>query len=148
MKKAKITLIIGIIIVIAIVVLMFVLFFKKSQVETPIIADEVYGFSGQITEIQDNAFLINARILLTDSEKEPMKQALRILIKNETQILRLDFPKDIPADNTKPIFPEETKIDFKDLKTGDRVNIETIDNAYENIINKSDIVASIINIIE
>lgn len=121
----------------------------KPEKETPAIAEEIYGFSGEIKEVYlDRILSIETRILLADPEKEPLKEIVKIRVIDETKILKLKFPEKIPEGSTEPIFPEETEINFNDLKVGDKIDIETIENVSENIKNKTEIIASVINVVE
>ena len=158
----KLLIIIVIILIVALVVLAIVFINPKKEgekveeefkpeEETPAIAEEIYGFSGEIKEIYlDKILSVETRILLADPEKEPIKEMVKIRVTDETKILKLKFPEKIPEGSTEPIFPEKTEISFSDLKVGDKIDIEIPDNVYEKIINKLEIVAStsIISVIE
>lgn len=152
--KIKIPSIIAIIIVLVAAAVVLVLVFNcgkkegEPKAESLDIIDEVYGLYGEIKEIQDKALIVEALILLKDGEKEPIKQEVKILINEETNILKLKFPEEIPEDSTKPIYPKETKISFDDLEVGDKIDIKMAENVAENIKNKTEFAVSIINVIE
>lgn len=154
----KLLIIIVIILIVALVVLAIVFISPKKEGEEvvvveeeeveleekgPAIAEEIYGLSGEIKEIYLNRILsVEAKILLADPQKEPIKQIVKIKITDETKILKLKFPEEIPEGSTEPIFPEKTEISFNDLKVGDKIDIEIPDNVYEKIINNLEIIAS------
>lgn len=139
-----------IIVIIAVIVIIFVIafFIKKPEIEEPVIAEEIYGLSGEIKEISGNTLLVEANILLADLLQEPIKKMVKIVVNNETDILSLKFPEQVSKDSDGPVFPKETELRFSDLKIGDRINVEATDNVSRNIKNKTEIVAKNINIIE
>jgi hypothetical protein len=152
MAKVKKFFIIAIIIlIIVLIVWVIIIVFGEKEVEpgtkTPVIAEEIYGLSGEIREIRDKTLLVEANILLANPEEGPIKETLRIVVTNETKILKLEFPEEIPEDSTE-IFPEETEINFDNLKVGDKIDIETIDNVSGKIKDKIGIVAKSINVVE
>jgi len=122
----------------------------EPEEKGPSITEEIYGLSGEIKEIKDRTLLVEVNILLTDPMKKPLRQTVKIVTTDETRILKLKFPEEIPEGSTEPIFPEKIEISFDDLKVGDKVDIEIPDNVYEKIINNLEIVAStsIISLIE
>lgn len=160
----KLLIIIVIVLIVALVVLAIVFISPKKEVEevkeaeegvepeekSPAIAEEIYGLSGEIKEIKDKTLLVEVNIILADPMKEPIKQMVKIKVTDETRILKLKFPEEIPEGSIEPIFPEKTEISFNDLEVGDKIDIEIPDNVYEKIINKLEIVAStsIISVIE
>lgn len=159
MTKEKIPLVIAIVIVMAaLIVLAIALATCKKEskpeaggpaVEEEVaIAEEIYGISGEIKEIRDEVLLMEANILLADPGKKPIKEMVRIKVTDQTKILKLKFPEEIPEGSIELIFPEETEISFNDLKVGDKIDIETADNVSENIKNKTEVIASIINVVE
>jgi heme/copper-type cytochrome/quinol oxidase subunit 2 len=164
MTKERIPLIIAIVIVMAaLIILAIALITCKKEggpetegpaTEGPVaeevaIAEEIYGISGEIKEVYlDRILSVEANILLADPMKEPIKQMVKIKVTDQTKILKLKFPEEIPEGSTEPIIPEETEISFDDLKVGDKIDIETINNISENIKNKTEIIASVINVVE
>lgn len=164
MTKERIPLVIAIVIVMAALIILAIALVtckKESGPETegpategPVaeevaIAEEIYGISGEIKEVYlDRILSVEANILLADPMKEPIKQMVKIKVTDQTKILKLKFPEEIPEGSTEPIIPEETEISFDDLKVGDKIDIETINNISENIKNKTEIIASVINVVE
>lgn len=148
-KKPFIIAIIILIIVLIVWVIIIVLSEKEIEpgTETPVIAEEIYGLSGEIKEIGDKTLLVEANILLANPEEGPIKETLEIVVTDETKILKLEFPEKIPEDSTE-IFPEETEINFDNLKIGDKIDIETIDNVSGKIKDKIEIIAKSINVVE
>lgn len=150
MLKTKTLLIIIVIIVIAVLIILAIVFgsgIKKQgegppETEEPPLLEEIYGLSGKITAINENAFWIDAVILFVDgtSKKEPRK----VLVDENTKIIKLEFPKKItPEDRTKPIIPQETEINFSDLKIGDKIDAAS----QKNIQGKTEFLAKTINVI-
>lgn len=141
-----------IIIVLVVLIIAAVIFggFKNPspKPEEVVIAKEIYGISGTITEIRQNALVVNALILLEDSTKEPIKQNVTVAVNDQTKITRLEFPdpKTIPAGSTVPIYPKETTLKFSDLKKGDKIDIRANENISDKIKNKTSFTASVINV--
>ena len=149
MIKTKTLLIILIIFAVAEVILATVSCpFKKPKPEEPVIAENIRGFSGEIKEISGQTFLIEAKILLADPEKEPITKIVKVLVADNTKISKLEFPKEIPAGSTKPVFPKETEISFNDLKLGNKIDVVAGEDISGKIKNNEEILASIINIAE
>jgi hypothetical protein len=147
MAKSKTIIIVGII---AIVIIALIIFFlvREPGPEEPVITEEIYGLSGEITEIDNNTLLIEANILLADLLQEPIKKTVKVLVNNETSIFSLKFPENIPEGSDQPIIPEEKEVRLSDLSIGDKIDIETISNVSENVKNKTEIVAKSINVIK
>lgn len=129
-----------------VIIVIAILCVKKEG--PPPIAEEIYGLSGEIKEIEDGFVLVEARILLADPGEEPIKELVKVAVTDETKIFELKFPGEISEGSTEPVFPEEIRISFNDLKVGDKIDIETTENISENIKNKTEIVVSIINVVE
>ena len=148
-KKIELPLIIGIILIIALVVVAIIFGGKKAGDEVSLenIADEIYGFSGVIEKIKDKTLTLDAWIPMADIEQNPAKAAVKTLVTDNTKIVRLKFPEDISNTN-EPIYPEETRILFEDLKIGDKIDIGTADNISEKIKNKQEFEIKHIFIIE
>ena len=120
----------------------------KPEEEVAVIAKDIYGIAGTIEEIQQNALVVSALILLEDPSKAPIRQNVTVAINDQTKISRLEFPdpKTIPAGSTKPIFPKETTLKFSDLKKGDKIDIRSKENISDKIKNKTSFIASVINV--
>lgn len=147
MEKQKKFIIIAVIVVI-IIVLIIAFFLRKPKVEEPVIAEEIYGLSGEIKEISSNTLLVEANILLADLSQEPIKKTIKVIVNNETDILSLKFPEQIPKGNDDPVFPEEKEIRFSDLSIGDKIDMLMTGNISENIKNKTEVIAKSINVVE
>jgi len=155
--KDKIPLIIIIVIVVAIVVLAIVFGGKKEGEEGlpeieglpegVEIAEEIYGFSGEIKEIQDKTLLIQAKILMANPEEEATETMVKAKVTDKTRIAKLKFPE-IPEGSTEPVYPKETEMSFEELKVGDKVDISTIENISENIKNGTEFIVNDVFIIE
>lgn len=158
--KAKLPLIIVIVVVVALVVIAIVLGGvgpKKAGEQgegtevTGIeqeIAGEIYGLSGTIKEINDNAIILDASIPLTDENAEPLNAMVKAVVTDNTKIVKLTFPEKIPANPEEPVYPEETEMSFDELKAGDEIHIGTIENVSEKIKNGQEFELSDIFIIE
>lgn len=155
---SKIPLIIAIILVVAVVVLVIIFGPEKEGEEatTPEgptieqgveIAEEIYGFSGEIKEIKDKTLFVEAWIPLADVEAEPVKAMVKGVVTDQTEIVKLKFPE-VEEDSEEPVFPEETEMSFDELKIGERIDIATIDNISENIKNNTEFNISDIFIVE
>ena len=151
--KIKTPILIAIIVLIILVILAIVFGgYKKPKLpeEEVVIAKEIYGISGTIESIGQNALIVDALILLEDPSKAPIRQKVNVLVNNETGLLTLQFPdpEDIPKGSTKPIYPEETEIKFSELKVGDNIDIQAKENISEKIKNNASITASVINVVK
>jgi len=153
MIKIKTPILIAVI-VLVILVIAAVIFsgFKKPSPspgqEEVVIAKDIYGIAGTIEEIQQNALVVNALILLEDPTKEPIRQNVTVAVNEQTKISRLEFPdpKTIPAGSKEPIYPKETTLKFSDLKKGDKIDIRAKENISDKIKNKTSFTASVINV--
>lgn len=150
---SKKTLIIIVVVVVVLVVLItaFVVVFKKPKTELEPealeIAEDIPGLAGVIKEIRDRTLLVEANILLTDLEKKPIKQIVKMVVNDETKISKLEFPIEISA-GSEPVSPKEIEISFNDLRIGDRINVLTVSNVSENIKNKTEFAVKAINVVE
>ena len=152
--KIKTPILIAIIVLIILVILAIVFSgYKKTPPpgqEEVMISKEIYGISGTIESIGQNALIVNALILLEDSSKPPITQRVNVVVNQDTKILALKFPdpKDIPTGSTKPIYPQETEIKFSELKVGDNIDIQAKENISEKIKSNDSITASVINVVK
>lgn len=152
--KIKTPILIAIIVLIILVILAIVFGgYKKPtspEGEGAAISKEIYGISGTIESIGQNALIVDALILLEDPSKAPIRRKVNVLVNNEVKIVALKFPnpEDIPRGSTKPIYPEETEIKFSELKVGDNIDIQAKENISEKIKSNDSITASVINVIE
>jgi len=146
-----------IIIIVLLLLIIFAVIFGGYKKPSPqpgpeevVIAKEIYGISGTIESIHQNALIVDALILLKDPSKTPIRQKVNVLVNNEVKILVLKFPdpEDIPKGSTKPIYPPETEIKFNELKVGDKIDIQAKENISEKIKSNDSITASVINVIE
>ena len=156
MKKAKIVLVIIIIVIIVFAVLKFVLLPRKTTLNTnPTgggainieIAKEIYGFSAEIKAINGKTLTLDASIPLADTTKTPEKISVKAVVNDTTKIVKLKFPTEI-KDKTKPVYPEETPLNFSDLKVGDKINVAVASNVSDNIKNGTEITLITIFIVE
>lgn len=156
--KDKIPLIIVIVIVVAIIVLAIIFGAKKEgeegkpETEWPSlegveIAEEIYGVSGEIKEVQDKTLLIEAKVLMANPEEEPATAMVKAKVTDLTRIAKLKFPE-IPEGSTEPVYPEETKMSFEELKVGDQVDVSTIENISEDIKNGTEFITNDVFIVE
>jgi hypothetical protein len=152
MVKSKILLlIIVVVIIIVAVVLAVILTGKKGPggeetvpgegkpiEEGTVIAESVYGFSAEIKGIKDKTLSLDASILLADTTQPPLKVSAKGTVTNDTEIVMLEFPKELSPDPTKPNYPKEIKMSFSDLRMGDKINVGTFTNVSENIKNNTE----------
>lgn len=158
MNKAKIFILIIIIaVVIAAVVLAIVIVPPKigpdknqkgagetTKVE---IAKEIYGFSAEIKKIEGKTLFLDASIPSADATKTPTKISVRVLVNDATKIVKIKFPTEI-KDKTKPVYPEETPLEFNDLKVGDKIDVAAATNISDNIKNSTEFTLTNIFLIE
>lgn len=148
----KILLIIAIVAIIAIVVVAIILLgknkdneptkFDEKNVE---IAQEIYGFTAVIKNINDQVLTLEGSIPAVSGE--PIKGTVKASVTDQTKIVRLKFPTEI-EDKTKPVYPEEIVLKLSDLKVGDSINIASATNISDNIKNGTQFSLTSIFIIE
>lgn len=137
-------LILAIVVIIAIVVVAIILFGKNkdngptgSDVKNEI-AKEIYGLAGTIKKIKDKTLTLEALIPPADVLKAQIEATIKAIVTDQTKIVKIKFPEDMPIDSEEPIYPEETMLNFSDLKVGDKIDIGTTENVYEKIINQTE----------
>lgn len=148
----KILLIIAIVAIIATVVVAIILLGKNKDNEPTKfgeknveIAQEIYGFTAVIKNINDKVLTLEGSIPAASGE--PIKGTVEALVTDQTKIVRLKFPTEI-EDKTKPVYPEEIVLKLSDLKVGDSINIASATNISDNIKNGTQFSLSSIFIIE
>lgn len=148
--KIKIPLIVVIIIVVALVVIAIIFgdVAKEGKQDLGNISKQIYGFSAEIKSIKGKTLSLEAWIPMADVEQNPIKASIKAIATDNTKIVRLKFPANIPKDSKEPIYPEETKISFDDLKVGEKIDIGAADNISEKIKNKQEFEIKHIFIIE
>jgi len=137
MGKIKITLLIIIIIVLILVAVAIVLNIDKiklglgdfGKIE---IAKEIYGFPAEIKKISNQTLTLEASIPLADASQKPAKGTLKILVGDQTKVIKLKFPETI-IDTQKQIYPEGSLSNFSELKAGDKINISSKENLSDKI---------------
>ena len=112
------------------------------------ISSEIYGFSAEIKGIKDKTLTLEASILTTDESANPVKTTVRALVVDNTRIVKLSFPEEVPTDLDEPVYPEETELSFGELKVGDKIDVGAVNNVSENIKNGTEFELSHIFIIE
>ena len=156
MGKIKLSFLIAIIVVIVLVVLAIILFPSKEQPGKGIeitslkdvnIAKEIYGFSGEIKAIKDKVLTLEASIPLADENAEPTKANLKIAVSDQTKLTKMKFPAE-PSEENKPVFPEETTLNFEELKIGDKINVAFAENVSDKLKAGEEITAKDLFIIE
>lgn len=155
MGKTKIILAAVIIVIIAIIVVVIITKPGKKNGTNDIgdnkslknveIAQEIYGFSAVIKNIDDKILTLEGSIPAASGE--PIKGTVEASVTDQTKIAKLKFPAEI-KDKTKPVYPEETALKLSDLKVGDNVNIASATNISDNIKNGTQFPLTSIFIIE
>ena len=149
--KTNIPLIIVIVVIVIVIVLAIVLGSKKgveeettipegervSEEELAKISNEIYGFAAVVREVKGKTLVLDAWIASADIEEGPVKILIAGVVTDDTEIVKLEFPE-IAEGSDEPVFPEETEMNFDELKPGDRIDIATIDNISENIKNQTE----------
>lgn len=152
--KTKIPLIIAATIVIIIIVIVLVVFLgaKKeegeSETEKPAIAEEIYGFSAVIKEINNKTLTLEGWVHLADTETGAAKVTARGVVTDNTKIVKWEFPENLPKEAGKRVSAKETPISFDTLKVGDKIDIGAFNNISENIKNNTEFNLKHIFIIE
>lgn len=148
----KILLIIVIVVIVAVVVVAIILLGKNKgtgptrfDLKNVEIAQEIYGFSAVIKNIDDKILTLEGSIPAASGE--PIKGTVEASVTDQTKIAKLKFPAEI-KDKTKPVYPEETALKLSDLKVGDNVNIASATNISDSIKNGTQFPLTSIFIIE
>jgi FtsZ-interacting cell division protein ZipA len=141
-KNILLIMVIAIIVIVAILLIVFWIAKKEERglqkiEEVSGIAEEIHGFTAEIKEIKDKTLTLEGRIPMANSEEEPIKAVVKAIVTDETNIVKLKFPE-TPEGSEEPVYPEETKMSFEELKVGDKINIGTIENISENIKNQTE----------
>ncbi len=141
--KAKILLVVLIVILIVLITVAAILEISKREKEEKEekglkeveFAKRIYGFPAEIKEIQGKSLVLEGLIPLADAEREPVKKIVKAIVTDQTKIVKLEFPEEILADVSEPVYPKEMEIEFEELKIGEKVSISTIGNVSEKIKN-------------
>lgn len=140
----KILSILAIVVIIAVVVVAIILLGKNkgtgptgSDVKNEI-AKEIYGLTGTIKKIKNKTLTLEALIPPVDAQKAQVEATIKATVTDQTKIVEIKFPEDVPTDSKEPVYPEETMLNFGDLKVGDKIDIGMTENVYEKIINQAE----------
>lgn len=121
---------------------------KALDIFSPPQPAEIFSVFGEIKAIEDNGISLEINSLterrLPIPGEEQKKELRKVIVNDETQIIKIDFnsiarpvpPK--PGEPFTPPQPKEIRLKITDLKIGDRVNV----TALENIKVKTEFVAS------
>lgn len=145
-KKVKtkiLSLIVAVIILIVVVIILVFVFSAKEEskpgTEELTIANEIYGFSATIKEIQGKILVLEGQISSADDvEQKLVEITAKGVVTDMTKIVKLKFPENVPEDDNEPVYPKETEISFKELKIGDKIDIGAFTNISENIKNNTE----------
>jgi len=150
----KILSILAIVVIVAIVVVAIILLYKNrstgptgSDVKNEI-AKEIYGLTATIKKIKGKILTLEAMIPPVDTQKSQVGATIKATVTDQTKIVKIIFPEDVAIDSKEPIYPEETILNFSDLKVGDEIDIGMTENVYEKIINQTEFDINTIYIIE
>lgn len=138
--KAKPLLIIVIVILVVLIIIAVILeILKKGEEEKGLkeieIAKEIYGFSAEIKGIEGKTLTLEAWIPLADAERESVKERVKAVVTDQTKIVKLKFPEEIPADSQEPVYSEEQEMKFEELEIGEKIDVAAVDNVSEKIKN-------------
>jgi len=157
MGKIKLSILIAIIVVIALVVLAIILVpntklgrgpeIKITPLNDVSIAKEIYGFSGEIKVIKGKVLTLEASIPLADESAGLTKAIVKVAVNDQTKLTKMKFPAEI-QDKTKPVFPEETTLNFSELKLGDKINVAFAENVSDKLKAGEQLIANDLFIIE
>jgi len=150
----KILSILAIVVIVAIVVVAIILLYENqstgptgSDVKNEI-AKEIYGLTGTIKKIKGKTLTLEALIPPVDAQKSQVGATIKTTVTDQTKIVKIKFPEDVATDSKEPVYPEETVLNFSDLKVGDKIDIGMTENVYEKIINQTEFDINTIYIIE
>ena len=150
----KILSILAIVVIVAIVVVAIILLYENrstgptgADVKDEI-AKEIYGLTGSIKKIGGKTLTLGALIPPLDAQKAQVEATIKATVTDQTKIVKIKFPEDVAADSKQPVYPEETILNFSDLKVGDKIDIGTTENVYEKIINQTEFDINTIYIID
>jgi len=146
--KSKLPLIIVIVVVIILIIVALLIDKEpgeKTNLKSADLAEQIYGFTAEIKEIQDKLLILEAWLPALEEDAELIKGTVTAFATDETEIVKLVFPED---PTSEPVFPEEIDMAFDDLKVGDKIDIGTIENVYENLKNEEEFELSHIFLIE
>ena len=148
MEKRKLILPIIIFVVIALIVVALIIKFTGTNNNPALknveIAKEIYGFSAIIQKINEDTLTLESTIPLVDLTQEPVKATVKAFVDDKTRIIKLKFPKETQEE----LIPEETIIELKDLKIGDKITVSSAINASDNIKNNEKFLLTDIFLVE
>lgn len=148
MEKRKLILPIIIFVVIALIVVALIIKFTGTNNNPALknveIAKEIYGFSAIIQKINEDTLTLESTIPLVDLTQEPVKATVKAFVDDKTRIIKLKFPKETQEE----LIPEETIIELKDLKIGDKITVSSAINASDNIKNNKKFLLTDIFLVE
>ena len=148
MEKRKLILPIIIFVVIALIVVALIIKFTGTNNNPALknveIAKEIYGFSATIQKINEDTLTLESTIPLVDLTQEPVKATVKAFVDDKTRIIKLKFPEETQEE----LIPEETIIELKDLKIGDKITVSSAINASDNIKNNEKFLLTDIFLVE
>jgi uncharacterized membrane protein YdfJ with MMPL/SSD domain len=157
MGKIKLSILIAIIVVIALVVLAIILVpntklgrgpeIKITPLNDVSIAKEIYGFSGEIKVIKGKVLTLEASIPLADESAGLTKAIVKVAVNDQTKLVKMKFPAQ-PTEKNEPVFPEETTLNFSELKLGDKVNVAFPENVSDKLKAGEQLIANDLFIVE
>ena len=109
---------------------------KEHNTSGLLIPKEVYVFIGTVSKIGTDSIMINAP---SHSNYLYQDEELRVLIDDNTSIIKYILPNKIPA-NTKVITTQQEDITIADIKIGDRVEVHSADNLKGQLIFKANLI--------
>ena len=148
MEKRKLILPIIIFVVITLIAVALIIKFTGTNNNPALknveIAKEIYGFSATIQKINEDTLTLESTIPLVDLTQEPVKATVKAFVDDKTRIIKLKFPKETQEE----LIPEETIIELKDLKIGDKITVSSAINASDNIKNNEKFLLTDIFLVE
>ena len=148
MEKRKLILPIIIFVVITLIAVALIIKFTGTNNNPALknveIAKEIYGFSATIQKINEDTLTLESTIPLVDLTQEPVKATVKAFVDDKTRIIKLKFPEETQEE----LIPEETIIELKDLKIGDKITVSSAINASDNIKNNEKFLLTDIFLVE
>jgi hypothetical protein len=146
MGKIKLILLVIILVIAGLIIVTLVL--NPTKNSAPLknieIAKEIYGFSATIQKINGDTLTLESIIPLIDLTQEPIKTTVKAFVNDDTRIIKLKFPDETQNE----LIPEETIIELKDLRAGDKITVSSATNASDSIKNNEKFLLTDIFLIE
>ncbi|MBI3459043.1 hypothetical protein HY061_02150 [Candidatus Azambacteria bacterium] len=107
---------------------------KVVSIFVPPMPNEIFQASGEIKLLSTSANTIDLEIISLQERRlpgvEPKKEIKKVIVSSGTEIIKIDFSNLANPVKSKevPPGPKEIKIQFSDLRVGDKISVTSMEN--------------------